>query len=396
VGTSESFGFDQGKSPLTLQTESFLNALADASLQKSDIDGFATAHGSPRGVDYEQFTVDLGLDCRYIDQAWSHGRWASSIVAHAAFAVIAGLANYVAISNTQVTRRGYGKYFADSRFPEGLRDTGGGHGEWNVHGFDVPGSATSLVAQRYMDRYGATGEDLANVAVGLREYATLNPVAVLRDKPLTREAYFAEALIAGPFRRSDYMVQNEGSTTLIVTTTERARDAAKTPALIAGVQGVRSGRENYVMFSRPGLGVGFSGEFDYDAGVQPVYQMAGVEQSDVDALYLYDSFSSNLWMVLERQGFCAPGEAPAMIAEHGFGPASALPINTNGGLLCEGDQTGYGHLVEMVRQLRGEAGARQVPDAQIVQWASPWGDSMILRRLGRSALPQGRTTARSA
>jgi len=233
-----------------------------------------------------------------------------------------------------------------------------------------------------MDRYGATGEDLATIAVGLREYATSNPIAVLRDKPLTREAYFAEALIAGPFRRSDYMVQNEGSTTLIVTTTERARDAAKTPALIAGVQGIRSNRENYVMFSRPGLGVGFSSEFDYDAGVQPVYRMAGVEQSDIDALYLYDSFSSNLWMVLERQGFCAPGEAPAMIAGHGFGPASPLPINTNGGLLAEGDQTGYGHLVEMVRQLRGEAGARQVPDAQVVQWASPWGDSMILRRQG--------------
>lgn len=71
-----------------------------------------------------------------------------------------------------------------------------------------------------------------------------------------------------------------------------------------------------------------------------------------------------------------------MIAGHGFGPASPLPINTNGGLLAEGDQTGYGHLVEMVRQLRGEAGARQVPDAQVVQWASPWGDSMILRRQG--------------
>jgi acetyl-CoA acetyltransferase len=71
-----------------------------------------------------------------------------------------------------------------------------------------------------------------------------------------------------------------------------------------------------------------------------------------------------------------------MIAGPGFGPASPLPINTNGGLLAEGDQTGYGHLVEMVRQLRGEAGARQVPDAQVVQWASPWGDSMILRRQG--------------
>lgn len=382
VGTNERFGFDLGKSPLHLQTEAFLAALDDAGLQRDDIDGFATAHGSPTGVDYEEFTAALGLDTRYIDQAWAHGRWATGLVAHAGLAVMAGLADYVAIANTGVAAKGYGRYLkglGGSPTREGSRDFGGGHGEWDMHGIDTPGAATALVARRYMDKYGARSEDLARIGVGYRRNAAKNPIAVLKDKPLTMESYFEEPVIAGPFRRCDYSLRNEGSTCLIVTTVERAADLRKKPVLIAGVQSIRSNRDNYVMFSRPGLGVGFADEFTFHARSEPVYAMADVSRDDIDALYVYDSFSSNLWMILERFGFCGEGEAPAWIAKHGLGVDSDLPVNTNGGLMSEGHQAGYGHLVEMVRQLRGEAGPRQVPNAAVTQWATPWGDSMILR-----------------
>jgi acetyl-CoA acetyltransferase len=380
VGTSDKFGFDLGKSAMRLQVEAFQAALTDAGLQRSDIDGFATAHGAPTGVDYEEFTAVTGLDCRYVDQAWAHGRWATGLVVHAGLAVKAGMADIVAIANTNTTRRGYAKHLKNmggASVVEGLRDTGGGHGEWSVNGTDTPGSATSLVARRYMDKYNATWEDLARIGIGYRRNAALNPMAILKDKPLTEQSYQDEPIIAGPLHRCDYSLSNEGSTCLLVTTKDRAQDLAKKPVTVAGAQSIRSNRDNYVMFSRPGLGVGFGGDFPYQPEPQPVYDMAGVTRDDVDALYAYDSFSSNLWMILERFGFCAEGEAPEWIRKNGLTVDSPLPVNTNGGLMSEGHLAGYAHLVEMVRQLRGEAGDRQVRGAEVAQWTTPWGDSMI-------------------
>jgi acetyl-CoA acetyltransferase len=86
-----------------------------------------------------------------------------------------------------------------------MRNTGGGHGEWNMHGIDTPGSATALVAGRYMDKYGANWEDLARIGIGYRENAAKNPIATLRNKPLTMDSYLQEPVIAGPFRRRDYL-----------------------------------------------------------------------------------------------------------------------------------------------------------------------------------------------
>ena len=383
IGTSDAFGFDLSKSPLRLQAEAFNAALLDAGLTKTDVDGFATAHGSPTGVDYEEFTAAMGLRVGYVEQAWAHGRWATGLIAHASFAVCAGLAETVAIANTVVTRRGYARHLAGlggHATREGLRDTGGGHGEWTVHGADTPGSSTALVARRYMDRYGASPSDLAAIAIGYRTNAQSNPMATLRHKPLSEESYFEEPLIAAPFRRSDFALNSEGSTCLIVTTLDRARDLPTRPALVAGFQGIQSSRDDYVMFSRPGLGTGFAPESGYRPTRPRVYDQAGVDLLDVDALYAYDSFTSNLWMVLERFGFCGEGEGPGWVAASGLGPSAKLPVNTNGGMLSEGDYTGYGHIVEMVRQLRGEAGPRQVSDASVVQWATPWGDSLILTR----------------
>jgi acetyl-CoA acetyltransferase len=381
IGTSDDFGFDLGKSPLRLQTESFAAALTDAGLEKDDVDGFATAHGSPTGVDYEEFTAAAGLRVRYVEQAWAHGRWATGLVAHAAFAVTVGMADVVAIANTVVTRRGYARHLSGLRGEstrEGLRDTGGGHGEWTVHGIDTPGSSTALVAQRYMDKYGATSADLAAVAVSYRGHAQRNPMATMRHKPLTEESYFSEPVIAGPLRRPDFALTSEGSTCLVVTTEERARDLRQTPVAVAGFQSIQSSRDDYVMFSRPGLGTGFGYDGAYSPPVPPVYAMADVAPQAVDGLYVYDSFSSNVWMVLERFGFCGEGEAPGWLRENAFRDEARVPVNTNGGMLSEGDYTGYGHLVEMVRQLRGQAGDRQITQAEVLQWATPWGDSLVL------------------
>ncbi len=384
IGTSEAFSFNLGKSPLKLQMEAFKTALDDCGLTAGAIDGFITAKGAPRGVDYEEFVLAAGLNVRWASQLWTHGRWGTTTVLEAALVIGARLADYVAIANTSVTARGYGRYvtaLGEGSIHEGLRDMGGGHGEHDIHGLDTPGAATALVAQSYMQRYGASERDLANIAVALRRNASKNPMAIMRDKPLTIDTYFAEPVLVAPFRRADYCLASEGATCLILTSRERARDLPTMPVRIAAGEGVHASRDDYIMFARPGMGVGVSREGPLgDDPARAVYERAGITVDDVDALYTYDSFTSNIWMTLERFGFCAEGEAWQYIAERGVELESKLPLNTNGGLLSEAHLLGYGHLIEMVRQLRGSAGPRQIPNASFTQWATPRGDSLILTR----------------
>jgi acetyl-CoA acetyltransferase len=385
IGSSRAFGFDLGSSPLRLQTEALAAALADAGLAKDEIDGIATSHGSPSGVDYDEFVTSAGLDISWASQSWSHGRWAATVLSGVALAIDAGLASCVAVVDTQTTRRGYVRHLGGlggGHTKEGLRDCGGGHGEWDIHGLDTPGAATALVAQAYFDRYGATPDDLATIAVTFREHANKNPMAVMRDKILTRDDYFAEPPIAGPFRRADYCLSSEGSVCLIVARDDRARDGSRPPVVIAGMDGVHGSREDFALFGRPGLPIapGFPLDADRLGRARPaVYAMAGVARDDIDGLYMYDSFSSNLWMVLERFGFCKEGEAPAYVRDVGIGLSSRMPVNTNGGLMSEAHLSGYGHLIEMVRQLRGDAGQRQIAGVRTLQWATPRGDSIVLR-----------------
>ncbi|PZH18850.1 hypothetical protein C1I97_03270 [Streptomyces sp. NTH33] len=381
IGTSHTIGLDLERTPLTLQSEAFHAALDDAGLEKSAIDGFITARGAPYGVDYDEFVIAAGLDVRWVSQLWSHGRWTASAISQAALAVSAGVADCVAVTNAHVSERGYGRHFSsiNNRLDESYRDGGGPYGGWSVHGSPGAGTGAAMVAQQYLDRYGATAADLAAVAVGHRRHAARNPLALLHDTPLTTEEYLAEAEVMGPLRKSDICQMIDGATTLLVTTSERAADLDVPFVRIAGIQGIHAGRDNYVFFSRPGLGSGVSPEYDYVAPQSsPVYAMAGISRSDIDALFLYDPFAHMVWMALERWGFCGAGEAAALVRDQGMDIDSPLPINTNGGLLAEGHLFGYGHIIEMTRQLRGAAGDRQIDGVTALQWANGWGDSLIL------------------
>ena len=381
VGTTESVGLGLGRTPLALQSEAFQAALDDAGLDKGAVDGIVTARGGPYGVDYDEFVLAAGLDVRWVSQLWSHGRWTASAVAQAALAVSAGVADCVAVTNAHVSERGYGRHFAsiNNRLDESFRDGGGPYAGWSVHGSPGAGTGAAIVTQQYLDRYGATEADLAAVAVGHRRHAARNPLALLRDTPLTIDEYLAEPLVMGPLRAFDICPMIDGATALLVTTAERAADLDVSFVCIAGIEGIHASRDSYVFFSRPGLGSGVSPAYDYVApATSLVYEMAGISRDDIDALYLYDPFSHMVWMALERWGFCGEGEGAALIGEQGIDIDSPLPINTNGGLLAEGHLFGYGHIIKMTRQLRGAAGDRQVSGATALQWANGWGDSLIL------------------
>jgi acetyl-CoA acetyltransferase len=378
------FGRILDRSPASLQVEAFRNALADCGLERDDIDGFATAFGAPDGMDYDEFAHHAGLELRWANQNWTHGRWGSTCLSQAALALSAGLCNYVAVCITRENARGYGRYLSHGSregSAEGLRDFTGGHGESNIHGLDTPGAATSLVAREYMHRYGATSEELGTVAVTFRKHAQLNPHATMYGRPMTLDDYLESRWITPPFRLFDYCLVNEGSICLILTTPERARALKQTPVFLSGLQGVQTSRDSSNPYARPGLASKFQTEFDYVAPEhQLVYDMAQVKQDDVDALYIYDSFSTNLWMILERYGFCKAGEAHEFIQGGRIEIGGALPVNTNGGSLSDGHYSGYNQFVEMVTQLRGDAGPRQVAGAEVLQGATGFGDSAIMTR----------------
>ena len=386
VGLGQSqFGRNLEFSPILLQAEAYKAALADAGLTRADIDGFSTSHGAPHGADYDEFAIHTGSTFRWVQQNWTHGRWAGSSLSAAVFAVCSGLANYVLVANTQMeSPGGYGRHYPHGTggWNEGLRDVGGGHGQVNYHGLDTPGAANAMATRFYMEKYGAKSEDLGWVSTSIRAWANLNPQAIFYDRKITLDDYMEARFISAPMRLFDYCLLNEGAQCIIVTTADRAKDLKQPPVYIAGYQGIQTSRDASLVLARPGLGIGIQREYTFDAGTPAVYGAAQVDQSDVDGVYIYDSFAPSIWYALERFGFAKDGEAFEFCRDGRIAPGGALPVNSNGGSLSEAGLFGYNHIAEATRQLRGngETGDRQIPNAEVLQWMTPFGDSLILTK----------------
>jgi len=372
------YGRRLNRSPIDLASEAIRNALDDAGLGRDDLDGLIVSFGSPIGADADTLAYTLGLKLRLYNQTWAHGRFTASCLQWAAMAVNAGLANAVACL-AAVSFSGFRKpMMGGAGDAEGAREAGGGHGEDPVFGMTSPGAGAALVARKYFARFGATSRQLAAVAVAFRKHAALNPAAIMRE-PITVDDHQNSRFVCEPLHLLDYCLINDGAACVIVTTSERARDLKKPPVYLSGLQGLPAGREEFI-WTYPGFGVSQQAGFDYKPGLQPVYRMAGVTPKDIDALFTYDAFSILVWTALERFGFCGQGEAATFTQAGRIALGGALPMNTNGGLLSEAHIMGWNHQVEIVRQLRGECGKRQVADAQVMQWANAYGDSLIYRK----------------
>jgi acetyl-CoA acetyltransferase len=374
VGNS-AYGRRLMRSPIDLASDAIANALDDAGLTRGDLDGLIVSFGSPIGADGDTLAQVLGLNLRAYNQTWAHGRFTASCIQWAAMIVNAGLANAVACLASVS--------FSGMRRPmmggggdrEGSREAGGGHGEDPVYGMTSPGAGAAMVARRYFERYGTDSRALAAVPIAFRKHASMNPIAMMRE-PFDVEEHQRSRYVCEPLHLLDYCLINDGAACVIVTTAERARDCKKRPVYISGMQGLPGSREEFI-WAYPGLGVAQQSVFDYKPELQPVYKMAGITPKDVDALFTYDAFSILAWIALERWGFCKPGEAPAFTQNGRIEVGGELPMNTNGGLLSESHVMAWNHQVEIVRQLRGECGPRQVVDARIIQWANAYGDALI-------------------
>ncbi len=365
-------------SPLSLVLDAFRMALDDAGLRREQIDGLLINIGTPMGVDYDQTAEALGLDIRFADQTWTHGRQLGTVLAHGAMASYFGLADYVAcVCGLNWSRAG--AVGAPGQNQDD-REIGGAHYENPPYGVSSPGGAYALAAQRYFDRYGATSADLAEVCVTIRNNALLNPLAVMK-KPLTIEDHQNSRFICEPLHLFDYCLTAGGACVVIITRADRAKDSSKAPISLSGFQGLNAGRKE-ATGARPGLGVWQQWENEPVPSQRDldIYRRADVAQADIQGFYTYDAMSSIVWLALERWGFCKPGEAWEFTKDGRIGLGGQLPVNTSGGLLSEAHISSWNQVCEIVRQLRGECGPRQIPNAQFLQWGTNRGDAVIFRR----------------
>ena len=343
------YGRDPERTREELATHAIRGALDDAGLDKSQIDGLVTG-GTAH---YEPIAYRAGLtDVRFVADYPSAGRMCAVALMHAAMAVEHGLANYVVLFNS-VCFRSQQNRFGYSSGSTGLMYE-------SVYGMASPGAQYSMAFTRYQHLYGGSEAQLGAFALAFRKHARLNPVAIMQDE-LTLDDYLAARYIARPLRLFDYCLVNDGAVAYIVTSAERARDLRHKPVLIGGTAERANFREWYVDL-----------EFWADACgsmKRDLLDPLGVTTADIDCLQVYDNFSPSVLWGLEGFGFAPRGEGLDWIQDGRIELGGELPVNTSGGLISEAYLQGWNQHAEAVRQLRGEAGARQVPDCRrVLYW----------------------------
>jgi len=350
VGAAETtdLGKIPGLSQIQLHADAALNAIADAGLRLSDIDGIASAGESPTNLSHY-----LGLVPTWVDGTSVGGCSFMLHVRHAAAAINEGLCNTVLITHGESGRSNIGR----GAFRGGGRSTIPGQFEGPYGGMG-PTTSFTLPFLRYMKDTGTTAEQLAMVAVVQRAWATKNPRATLQT-PTTVDEVMNDRMIAYPFTKSECCLVTDGGGALILTRAERAKDFPNKPVYILGTgESVET-----PMISQM---EDFTTSRAFRVSGQKAFEESGITQKDVDHLMIYDAFAHLPFYGLEDLGFCKKGEAGAFIWEQNTAPGGCLPLNTNGGGLSYMHSGMYGMyaLQESVRQMRGTAAA-QIADAKI-------------------------------
>jgi acetyl-CoA acetyltransferase len=214
------------------------------------------------------------------------------------------------------------------------------------------------MARRHMELYGTTSRQFGEIAVTTRRHAALHGNAIMTS-PLTLEDHQASRMIADPLRLFDCSLESDGAAAVVVSSAERARDMARPPVYVMGVAEGHPDSPS-VISQRPDLtGIGLA------KAAPRAFAMAGVRPDDVDVAEIYDCFTYTVLCQIEDLGFCRKGEGGPFVETGAIRLDGRLPINTHGGLLSQAHMAGLNHVVELVRQLRGEGGATQVPDAEV-------------------------------
>ena len=336
----------EGMNVIDLMAQGIARAAEDAGLKVRDIDGLlcATTQARTSGLSLSEY---LGISPRYIDTTILGGSSFMFHVAHAVAALQLGLCEVAAIAYGS-TQRSVGRRQASVREVNPY--------ETPYRPF-LPSTAYALAASRHMHEFGTTREQMAEVAVAARQWALLNPAA-WEKKPLTIAEVLSARMVSYPFTVRDVCLVTDGGGAIILTTPERAKDLKKPPVFVLGC-GEAITHAN--ISSMPDLTVTGARQSGRQA-----FAMSGLKPSDIDVVELYDAFTINTILFLEDLGFCPKGEGGRFVEGGRIAPGGVLPVNTNGGGLsyCHPGMYGLFLLIEAVRQLRGECGARQVAGAK--------------------------------
>lgn len=332
-------------------------AIADAGLTPADVDGFVTeAHSMVTRAPVDEIATRLGVkDRRYTAAIGLAGSGTVGAALLARQAIESGLADVVVV------------YYAINL---SLRGAGGAYG---YHAGDPAKVAFEMpmgyygqpvyfaqAAQRYCHEFGATPEQFGAVAVAARQHAMRTPNA-LRREPLTIEQYTAQPWLTEPLRKLDCCLVNDGGAAYVFTSLERARDLPRKPVVVAGVgMGFKPVTQAQYFSQSANLLTTAA----VDSG-RRAFADAGLTPADVDVAEIYDCFTISMLLQLEDLGFAAKGEGAAFAASGAIGPGGSLPVNTHGGLLSQSYTVGANHVVEAVRQLRGDRGEAQVDGAEV-------------------------------
>jgi acetyl-CoA acetyltransferase len=362
VGHTE-YSRDSGRSEMSLAVEAIRNAVADAGLRPSDIDGIAKY--SMDNNDHAHLAANLGIKALrfFADAPWGGGGGPVGSVLLGAMAVATGMAHCVVAFRAMNERSGRGT----NRFGLAQVRAGAPGARAYVEPFGLfsPAQAVALSARRHMHLYGTKSEHFGAIAVACRAHAQTNPNAVMRGRPLTIEDHQASRMIADPLHLHDCCLETDGGAAVVITSAERARDLKQKPAYImAGAFGaIDRNTQTMVKF------------LEYPRSESTViadelFARAGIKHKDIDVCFIYDHFTPLVLMAFEELGFCQRGEGGPFVSDGKLlWPNGSLPFNTSGGNLSEGYIHGMQNTIEAVRQLRGQ-GINQVKDAELALIAS--------------------------
>jgi acetyl-CoA acetyltransferase len=342
-----------GKSVAALQMEAALAAIADAGLDPKDIDGIIAYATS--GVVAEDFVTNFGIpDLRFSATTPMGGASCVAAVQCAVAAVAAGICRHVLIP---LGRNGASESRIGSRVRQLPQFRVVGEFEMPV-GAIAPAQLYAPMARRHMERYGTTSRQLGEIAVTTRRHAGLHGNAMM-TAPITLEDHQRSRMIADPLRLLDCSLESDGAAAVVVSAAERAPDLRRQPVYVMGIAEGHPDSPSTIT-QRPDLTT-----LGVAKAAPRAFQMAGVTPADVDVAEIYDCFTYIVLCQLEDLGFCKKGEGGRFVEGGALAFDGRLPVNTHGGLLSQAHVAGLNHIVELVRQLRGEGGATQVPDAEV-------------------------------
>lgn len=375
------FSRDSGRGVLSLATEASLKAIADAGLTVDDIDGIVRCEQDT--VRPYSLAASLGAkNLRYWGDTGPGGVAPCMMMGLAMGAVMSGQAKAV-LAFRSLNGRSESRLGGSGDHPGA--EISGGFGSYDEffvpYGLQTAGQTFALMARRHMLDYGTTAEQLGAVALACREHANRTPHAQMASRPMTMDDYLAARMISSPLRLFDYCLESDGACAVVITSAERAKDLPRPPVLIRAVAG-GAPRDHRAGMMFPAITRDDVTELGGRQAGAELWRRAGVGPGEMDIAQIYDCFTISVILQLEAYGFCGKGEGGPFAASGALRMGGKLPINTGGGHLSEGYVHGMNHIVQAVRQLRGEADM-QVEGAELCLCTGgplPVGSSVVFRK----------------